>query len=191
MHTIEPFEKWLSLYDPNEDENSPFYQVEYNESFYEKTIYNYYIHPYWDDIESETLYVKILYVDYVNHYCIIEMLGEWNDVLHNDIMFFKRHVIDVLHHHGITKYVLIAENVLNYYYDDESYYEEWYEDISESDGWVQIINLQEHVYQEFLKSKSKYYVSIQSDEHFIEWRKFHPHKLFEYIESGQMKRIEK
>ncbi|MEI6310839.1 MAG: hypothetical protein WCP57_01130 [Bacteroidota bacterium] len=189
MHSISPFDKWLELYDSNEDEKSPFFQATYNEQFYEKTIYNYYIHPYWDDIESDTLFVKILFVDYGAHYAVIELIGEWNDVLHNDIMYLKRNVIDLLIKEGITKYILITENILNYFYDDDSYYEEWYEDISEADGWIQLINVQEHVAHEFLKSKSKYYVSVQSEEHYIDWRIMSAVKLFELIDSGQLKRL--
>lgn len=45
---------------------------------------------------SETLYAKILYSDYIRHYALIELVGEWNDCIGNDIMFLKRDVVDHL-----------------------------------------------------------------------------------------------
>ena len=190
MHVIEPFEKWLSIYDPVDDEKSPFFNQEYNEEFYEKKIYNYYIHPYWDDIESETLYIKVLFVDYKINFCIIELMGEWNDVLHNDIMHLKRNLLDIMLENGISKYILIAENILDYHHDDDSYYEEWREELSDNDGWVYMINLQEHVYQEYNRSKTKNYIPASSEENNIEWRKLSPQKIFELFEGMQMRRIE-
>ena len=47
---------------------------------YSNTVYNYYIHPQWDDIGSGTLYMKELYADYENGFAILEFIGEWNDV---------------------------------------------------------------------------------------------------------------
>ena len=56
------------------------------------------------------------------------MFGEWNDTLHNDIMFFKRNVIDHLIGQGIRKFILLGENLLNFHGSrDDEYYEEWFE----------------------------------------------------------------
>ena len=38
---------------------------------YTNTIYNFYIHPQWDDIGSETIYIKILFVDTYIDFVII------------------------------------------------------------------------------------------------------------------------
>ncbi len=54
-----------------------------------QTIYNYYIHPQWDDFGSRTLYLKVLLADYDEQYVIIELFGEWNDAIENDIMNLK------------------------------------------------------------------------------------------------------
>ena len=105
MHTIEPFYNWQHLYQANQDPNSPFYGREYSEFEYSNTIYNYYIHPQWDDIGSDTLYIKILFVDYDEKYAIIELIGEWNDAINNDIMLLKRDYIDELNLQGINKYI--------------------------------------------------------------------------------------
>ena len=87
MHNIEPFYLWKHIYDSVEDKNNPFYGAIYNEFQYTNKIYNFFIHPQWDEMESETLYLKILFVDYEESQCIIELIGEWNDCINNDIMF--------------------------------------------------------------------------------------------------------
>ena len=88
MQDIEPFFNWRELYIASEDERSPFYEREYSEFVYTNTIYNFYIHPQWDEFGSNTLYMKVLFADYEQHFAVIEFIGEWNDCLHNDIMFF-------------------------------------------------------------------------------------------------------
>ena len=130
MHDIEPHYNWKHHYSAEEDERSPFFGREYNEFEFTHSIYGYCIHPQWDDIASSTLFIKLLCVDYDEQFAIIEMLGEWNDCINNDIMFLKRDVIDKLIENGISKFILIGENILNFHYSDESYYEEWNEDIA-------------------------------------------------------------
>ena len=87
MHDIEPYYNWLKYYNVTEDPNSPFEGKQYNYDQYSETIYGYYIDPSWDFMGSETLYIKILFVDYDQHFIIIEFIGEWNDAINNDIMY--------------------------------------------------------------------------------------------------------
>ncbi len=94
MHTIEPHYSWRDFYIASEDENSPFYGREYSEFEFTHSIYDHYIHPQWDSIGSSTLFIKILYANYEEGFCIIELMGEWNDCLHNDIMYLKRNIIE-------------------------------------------------------------------------------------------------
>ena len=82
LHTITPFHRWLADYDPATDEKSPFFGKEYNYDLYSDTIYGYYIDPAWDFIGSETLYIKLLFVDYDRKYAIIEMIGAWIVLIH-------------------------------------------------------------------------------------------------------------
>src|SRR6187402_554257 len=110
MHEIEPFYNWQRYYQAEIDPKSPFFGRSYGNE-YENTIYGYYIDPFWDEIVSETLYCKILIADYDIRYAIIELFGEWNDTLHNDIMFLKRTVIDKLVKQGINQFILIGENI--------------------------------------------------------------------------------
>ena len=45
---------------------------------------------------------------------------------------------------GINKYILIGENILNFHYSDDSYYEEWFDDNGDN-GWIVLLNFREHV----------------------------------------------
>src|SRR5436190_11789557 len=107
MHQIVPYDNWLQFYDPSEDDRLPFYGKEYNYDLYSETIYGYYIDPAWDSIDSETLYIKILYTDYTAGFTVIEFIGEWNDAINNDVMHLKRNVIELMLKEGINKYILI------------------------------------------------------------------------------------
>ena len=131
MHYIEPFYNWRGYYIASDDPISPFFNCDYSELQYSNKIYNFYIHPQWDNMGSETLFLKILYVDYDKSSAVIELIGEWNDAIENDIMVLKREVVDVLIKYGITTFILIGENVLNFHYSDDCYYEEWFEDVED------------------------------------------------------------
>lgn len=187
MHNVEPFYLWQDDYNAAEDENSPFYQTEYSEFYFDKQIYNYYIHPQWDYFGSQTLYLKILYLDYERQFAIIEFIGEWNDAIHNDIMFLKREVLDILTDNGIQKFILIGENVLNFHTSDDSYYEEWFQDIE--DGWIAGINFRAHVIQEFKASNIDYYINFEGELDTFEWRKLKPLQFFKHIEQTITKRL--
>lgn len=187
MQTIEPFYNWRHLYLAEEDEQSPFYERSYSEFEYSNTVYNYYIHPQWDYFGSQTLYLKILYADYEEGYCIIECMGEWNDAVGNDIMVLKREVIDVLIEQGIRKFVLIMENVLNFHSSDDSYYEEWNEDISDDNGWIAMINVPEHLEQEFRQVQLQRQIFFQDYDN---WRTHMPQFVFQKVEDRIMKKLQ-
>ena len=110
MQDIEPYYRWRDLYTAEDDELSPFYGREYSEFEYSNTIYNYFIHPQWDDFGSNTLYLKVIYADYNQQFAIIEFIGEWNDAIENDIMTLKRDIIEPMIESGINKFILIGEN---------------------------------------------------------------------------------
>jgi len=134
MHDLEPYYNWRGLYIASEDPYSPFYEREYSEFEFTDKIYNHYIHPQWDSFGSQTLFMKILFVDYEDGYAIMEFIGEWNDLLYNDIMLLKREIIEHLMQYGISKYILLGENVLNFHSSDDCYYEEWFEEVNDEDG---------------------------------------------------------
>ena len=187
MHTIEPHYNWRDYYIASEDDRSPFYEREYSEFEFIDAVYDHSIHPQWDNIESPTLYIKILFTDYDHGYTIIEMIGEWNDLLHNDIMFLKRNVIDVLVDEGINRFVLIGENVLNFHTSDDSYYEEWFEDVEE--GWIAFINFHEHVLRDFADANIDYFITSGGELNDLNWRTYLPAQLIEKVDKMVMKRI--
>jgi hypothetical protein len=189
MHDIEPYHRWQDKYESVKDKNSPFYGRVYNEFAYTQKIYNYFIHPFWDNFGSSTLYMKILYADYENGYAIFEMLGEWNDCLHNDVMYLKRDVVDELMPYGINKFVIIAENVLNFHAGDDDYYEEWYDDVKDEGGWVCLINLLPHVEEEMEEVKLKFYLNYGGPFNDINWRAFTPQSLLFKVENTLVKRL--
>ena len=188
MQDIEPYYSWRHLYIASEDNLSPFYDRSYNEFEYDKQIYNFYIHPQWDDIGSETLFIKILFVSYDVGFAIIELLGEWNDCINNDVMVLKREIIDLLIAEGINKYILIGENVLNFHASDESYYEEWNEDIE--DGWVAFLNFRKHVLTEFQRSNIDYYILLGGNINEVSWRTYEPNELFQKIDNSMLRMLE-
>lgn len=187
MHDLEPFYNWRHFYVADEDPRSPFYGREYSEMYFTDAVYNYLIHPQWDYIGSPTLYIKILYADYEQGFAVIELLGEWNDLIHNDIMFLKREIIDALIHEGIYRYLLIGENVLNGFTDDDSYYEEWYEDISEEGGWIVMAGFLPHVMDEFKRIRIRNYAMTGEAFDKLAWRKFEPFKLMDVLEERIIK----
>jgi hypothetical protein len=187
MHDIEPFYNWRHIYIADEDKKSPFYGRTYSEFEFTQTVYNYYIHPQWDDFGSRTLYLKIIYVDYELNFAIIEMIGEWNDAIENDIMEFKREVIDKLYAESITKFILITENVLNFHSSDKEYYEEWFEQVTDENGWIVALNMPEATQYDFKKKKLNYYIELME---LIDWRVYKPYHLFKKIDDELSKRLD-
>lgn len=181
MHDIEPYFKWRDHYVAAEDQHSPFHGQQYDEFKFSTKIYNYYIHPQWDHFGSQTLYIKVLYVDYLKGYAIMELIGEWNDCIGNDIMYLKREIIDKMLHYDITKFVVICDNVLNFHASDDSYYEEWWDDVKEEDGWICLVNTFEHVAREMDNERLNYYVNYGPFFNDFEWRRMTPQIVFQQV----------
>ena len=186
MQDIEPFDTWRHLYTAEDDRLSPFYGRMYSEFEYSQTLYNYYIHPQWDDFGSRTLYMKILFADYEQGYVIIELLGEWNDAIENDIMTMRRDITDKLFARGISKFVLIAENVLNFHSSDDSYYEEWNEQLEDDRGWVTVLNMPDQSKYDFIRARLQHYVELMDVP---QWRTNKPELLFQLIETEMLRRL--
>lgn len=187
MHTLEPFYLWRELYRAEDDERSPFFEREYSEFEYTNKIYDHLIHPQWDDFGSSTLYIKILYADYADGFAIIEMIGEWNDAIDNDIMYLKREVLELLMYEGIDKFIMIGENVLNFHSSDDSYYEEWFSEAE--NGWIAFINFREHVLDEFKSNNIDYYVNFGGELDDLAWRKFSPQQFYDRVEETLRHRL--
>jgi hypothetical protein len=187
MHHVEPYYNWRGYYIASEDPSSPFFGREYSEFEFNNSIYNFYIHPQWDSIGSSTLFIKILFTDYDSGFVIIELLGEWNDAIENDIMILKRDIIEPIMEQGIIKFILIGENVLNFHYSDDCYYEEWFDEVE--DGWIAMVNFHEHVINEFERANIDHYFLMGGELEEIEWRTYLPQQFFDKVESLVSKRL--
>lgn len=187
MHEIEPFYHWRDDYVAEGDERSPFYEQEYSEFEFDKQVYNFLLHPQWDSFGSSTLYLKILYADYELGFVIIELIGEWNDTIDNDIMHLKREIIDILVYQGIHKFILIGENILNFHASDDSYYEEWFQEIES--GWIAGINFRTHVIQEFRDADIDYFINFGGQLDALDWRISKPKSLYAIVDGILQKRL--
>jgi hypothetical protein len=186
MHNLEPFYNWRHIYVSEEDQYSPFFDREYSEFEFTHTVYNYYIHPQWDDFGSRTLYLKVLLADYEEKYAIIELMGEWNDAVENDIMELKREVLEKFMYEGINKIILIGENVLNFHSSDSEYYKELYEETMDEGGWVVCLNMPEQSQYDFRKAHLDRYVELIELDN---WRTYKPFHLFKKIDEEQKARL--
>jgi len=186
MHDIEPFYNWRHIYISEQDERSPFHGRVYSEFEFSQTLYNFYIHPQWDEFGSRTLFLKVIMADYEEHYVVIELLGEWNDAIENDIMELKREVVDVFMREGITKFIFIAENVLNFHSSDKEYYEEWFEEVTDRDGWAIVLNMPVSTKAEFTRARLHRYLELKELE---DWRVYRPIHLFRKIDEEMSKRL--
>jgi len=189
MHTIEPYYNWRDYYIASNDEKSPFFGRKYSEFQFQQKVYNYFIHPQWDDIGSNTLYVKLLFTDYANGSAIIELIGEWNDSINNDIMLLKRNVIDPLLEQNIFRFILIGENVLNFHGDDNDYYEEWAEDVADNYGWIVTLNLRKHIVEEMKTININHYLAIGEDFDLLDWRTMKPNHLIQQVDGMIIKKL--
>jgi hypothetical protein len=189
VHTIEPYYNWRNLYIASEDPNSPFFDREYSEIYFTDSIYDHYIHPQWDNIGSPTLFIKVLYADYMEGFAVIEMMGEWNDCINNDIMTFKRDIVEMMMQDGISKFILIGENVLNFHSSDECYYEEWFDEVEDMDGWISLLNFRDHVLEDFESADIDSYFVMGGQLNDLSWRTYQPAQLYGKISKLVMKRL--
>lgn len=189
MHDIEPYWNWRDYYAAEDDKKSPFYKRTYNEFSFENSCYNFLIHPQWDEFGSPTLYTKILFVNYEKGFCVLEFIGEWNDAISNDIMFLKTEIINPLIQAGISKFILIGENVLNFHGSDDCYYEEWFEDIKDNDGWVVLINFRKHIEDEMRKNRLHHFIFFGDQFHDFNWRQIKPMQMHRAVEELFLKSL--
>ena len=130
--------------------------------------------------------LKVLIADYDEKYAVIELMGEWNDAIENDIMELKREVIDVFEREGIFKFVLIADNVLNFHSGIKEYYQEWYEEVTDENGWIVMIDMPEATQHDFKNAKLNQYIELYD---LPNWRTYKPFHLFKKIDNELMARL--
>jgi hypothetical protein len=126
-------------------------------------------------------------VDYAARYAVIELFGEWNDALHNDIMFLKRTVIDYLVEKGIYQFILIGENILQFHGGEQDYYEEWFEDIE--DGWIAAVSFRDFILDEFRRYHLDSYINFGGTLQIENWRTMKPNLFYELVRGLIMRRL--
>ena len=192
MHDIEPLFRWRDVYIASEDKRSPFFGRRYSEFYYDKQLYNFYIHPQWDEFGSSTLFAKILFTDYEEGYAIIELMGEWNDALHNDIMYLKRNLIDPLQKEGIVHFVFCCDNVLNFHASGEDdYYAEWAEELQEEGGWALLVNIRQHIVEELQDARLEHFLLFGVQYNDIIWQPHKPELVFGMLNALVQGRIQR
>lgn len=189
MHAIEPFFNWRHLYAAEEDERSPFHGTEHSEFEFNLAVYDHVIHPQWDAFGSSTLYLKVLYADYDEGYAILELIGEWNDLLHNDIMYLKRDVVEPMLAESLSKFILIGENVLNFHPGEEDYYSEWFDEAMDAGGWIALVNFLPHVREDLQAANLDQYLMFGGKLDAMPWRTLEPGILFSRINAMATKRL--
>jgi hypothetical protein len=189
MHDIEPFWNWRHKYTAEDDDRSPFFGEEHSELYFTHAVYDHLIHPQWDSFGSNTLYIKVLFADYEDGYVVIELIGEWNDLLHNDIMLFKRNIVEHLMAQGIHRFILIGENVLNFHSSDEEYYNEWFEEVSDQDGWIALLNFRPHVLEDLQSANIDQYFLLGGKLNALQWRTWDPELLYSKVSGFVMRRL--
>ena len=107
------------------------------------------------------------------------MIGEWNDAIENDIMTFKREVLEKQMDEGIHKFILITESVFNFHNGDKDYYEELYEELADEDGWAVMVNFHKASQHDFLLKKLNRYIELMEFEN---WRTYKPEDFFQLID---------
>ena len=111
-----------------------------------------------------------------------------NDALNNDIMHLKRNIVDYFNAYDIRKYLLIGENILNFHGSDDSYYEEWFEDME--DGWITGLNFRDFVQEEMKNFNVDSYINFGGDLDVVNWRTLKPLQLFQRIDDIISRRID-
>lgn len=181
MHDIEPYFKWREKYIASEDEKSPFYGRDYSEFYFTNKIYNYLIHPQWDHFGSPTLYLKVLYANYDSGIMMVELIGEWNDAINNDIMTMRQELIDEAMDQGIYKFLFFCDNLLNFHGSDDCYYEDWFEHVE--NGWICLLNTHDHVSDEMVETRINYFVHLGELFNGIVWQKYTPKQVLLMVEN--------
>ena len=100
-------------------------------------------------------------------------------------MLLKRNIIEVLQAEGINKFILIGENVLNFHGSDDSYYEEWLEEVEE--GWIACVSFPDFLREEMAKYNLDTYLKMGGTLEIDKWRTLTP-STFYLLVSGLISR---
>jgi hypothetical protein len=101
-------------------------------------------------------------------------------------MELKREVLEKFMEEGIYKFILVAENVLNFHSDQGDYYEELYEEVSDENGWVVCLNMPVQTQYDFKGAHLNRYIELMD---LFNWRTYKPFHLFKKIDQELTARL--
>jgi hypothetical protein len=104
-------------------------------------------------------------------------------------MYLKRDVIEPMLVEGISKFILIGENVLNFHAGEEDYYAEWFEETTDQGGWTALVNFLPHVREDLQVASLDQYLLFGGKLDAMPWRTLEPGELFARVDSLVMKRL--
>jgi hypothetical protein len=90
---------------------------------------------------------------------------------------------------GIRRFILIGENVLNFHNSDDCYYEEWFDEVCDDDGWIALVNFRQHVIEEFAEIDLDAFFVLGGGLQELAWRTFSPEQLFARIDDNVTRRL--
>jgi hypothetical protein len=90
---------------------------------------------------------------------------------------------------GITKFILIGENVLNFHTSDDEYYSEWFDELNDLDGWVALVNFRTHVLEDLQSANIDQYFLLGGKLNSMPWRTYEPEGVFTNVEEMVMRRL--
>jgi hypothetical protein len=77
--------------------------------------------------------------------------------------------------------------VLNFHSSDDSYYEDWREQVEDLGGWIVILNMPEQSQYDFVRARLNNYATLMD---FPQWRTLKPELVFQQVDELLLKRIE-
>lgn len=81
---------------------------------------------------------------------------------------------------GISKFILIGENIFNFHGSDDSYYEAWFEELEE--GWIAALNFPEFIIDEMKRYQLHHYINLNESLYIEKWRTYQPLVLCNLVE---------
>jgi len=85
------------------------------------------------------------------------------------------------------KVELIGENILNFHGSDDSYYEEWFEDVE--DGWIAAVCFPDFIQQELRKYRIDSYINMGGTLQIEIWRTLHPLQFYQLVSQLLQRRL--
>jgi hypothetical protein len=80
--------------------------------------------------------------------------------------------------------------VLNFHSSDDCYYEEWFDEVNDADGWIALLNFRDHVLEDFASANIDSYFVLGGKLNELRWRTLNPDQLFEQVSSHVTRRLQ-